>query len=299
MNESIERAVKASAAAMDAFTLDGDVLAAPARSIPERKVIIEITEKLRSVLFPGFFDVQSPKVNPFATGSVLSEISCALLTQCEAAFRSDSDCANAVNRAEEAVASFISALPEVQKLLYTDVDALYNGDPAAFSKFDVIFSYPGLIAITVYRLAHILYGLKVPLIPRMMTEYAHGLTGIDINAGARIGSYFFIDHGTGVVIGETTVIGSYVKLYQGVTLGALSTRRGQALSGVKRHPTIGNRVTVYSGASILGGDTVIGDDCVIGGNAFVTKSVPARTKVSVKSPELTFREMNTELWENA
>ncbi len=299
MNNDIEQAVRNSAAEMDAFSLNGDVLSDPARSIPERKVIIEITDKLRSVMFPGFFDVQSPKVNPFATGSALSEIACALLAQCEAAYRCQGEIPDAGEKAREAVGAFIKALPEVQKLLYTDVEALYNGDPAAFSKFDVIFSYPGLIAITVYRLAHILYGLKVPLIPRMMTEYAHGLTGIDINAGAEIGSYFFIDHGTGVVIGETTVIGSYVKLYQGVTLGALSTRRGQALSGVKRHPTIGNRVTVYSGASILGGETVIGDDCVIGGNAFVTASVPARTKVSVKSPELTFREMDTGVWEKA
>ena len=132
-----------------------------------------------------------------------------------------------------------------------------------------------------------------------MTEYAHSLTGIDINAGAEIGRYFFIDHGTGVVIGETAVIGDFVKLYQGVTLGALSTRLGQKLAGVKRHPTLGNRVTVYSGASVLGGETVIGDDCVIGGNAFVTSSVPPHTRVSMKSPELTFRERNRTVWEKA
>lgn len=299
MNHDIERAVSESSRSMDEFILSGDVLADPGRVIPDRKIIIEITEQLRSVLFPGFFDVQSPRINPYATGSALSKISVKLLAQCEAAFGYLKDETDVKQKAEETVTAFISALPQVQKLLYTDVEALYMGDPAAFSKVDVIFSYPGLLAITVYRLAHILYGLRVPLIPRMMTEYAHGLTGIDINAGAEIGSYFFIDHGTGVVIGETTVIGSYVKLYQGVTLGALSTRRGQKLAGIKRHPTIGNRVTVYSGASILGGETVIGDDCVIGGNAFVTKSVPARTRVSLKSPELTFREMDADVWENA
>lgn len=300
MNIKLENAVRESSAKMDAFILSGDVLPDTNRLIPDRKVIIGITEKLRSVLFPGFFDVQSPKENPYAAGSVLNEIAIKLLAQCEAAFGYRKEApADPHGKAEETVTAFIAELPEVQKLLYTDVEALYMGDPAALSKVDVIFSYPGLIAITVYRTAHILYKLGVPLIPRMMTEYAHSLTGIDINAGAEIGSYFFIDHGTGVVIGETTVIGSYVKLYQGVTLGALSTRRGQKLAGVKRHPTIGNRVTIYSGASILGGETVIGDDCVIGGNAFVTGSVPARTKVSVKSPELTFREMNTDVWENA
>lgn len=300
MNGNIESAVRASSAKMNEFILSSDVLTDTNRLIPDRKVIIGITEQLRSVLFPGFFDVQSPKENPYAAGSVLNEIATKLLAQCEAAFGYQKEApADLHRKAEETVTAFIAELPQVQRLLYTDVEALYIGDPAALSKVDVIFSYPGLIAITVYRTAHILYKLGVPLIPRMMTEYAHSLTGIDINAGAQIGSYFFIDHGTGVVIGETTVIGSYVKLYQGVTLGALSTRRGQKLAGVKRHPTIGNRVTIYSGASILGGETVIGDDCVIGGNAFVTGSVPARTKVSVKSPELTFREMNKDVWENA
>jgi len=194
---------------------------------------------------------------------------------------------------------FIEALPGVQKILLTDVQAAYDGDPAAKSKEEIVFSYPGLHAITIFRLAHILYEAGVPMIPRIMTEHAHSLTGIDINAGAKIGAYFFIDHGTGVVIGETTEIGDFAKLYQGVTLGALSTRKGQQLAGVKRHPTLGNRVTVYSGASILGGETVIGDDCVIGGNAFVTDCVAPKTRVSVKSPELTFRELNKNIWEKA
>ena len=169
-----------------------------------------------------------------------------------------------------------------------DVNAAFDGDPAAKTKEEIIFCYPGLFAIFVYRFAHELNKMKVPFIPRIMSEYAHDHTGIDINPGATIGEYFFIDHGTGVVIGETTEIGNNVKIYQGVTLGALSTRSGQLLRNVKRHPTIEDDVTIYSSASILGGETVIGKGSVIGGNAFITESVPAGTRVSVKNPELSF-----------
>ena len=175
---------------------------------------------------------------------------------------------------------FFDALPEIQRTLLTDVQALYDGDPAAGSKEEVIFTYPGLYAIYVYRIAHVLYDLGVPIIPRVMTEIAHSSTGIDIGAGAHIGEYFFIDHGTGVVIGETTTIGDHVKLYQGVTLGALSTRGGQRLAGVKRHPTIEDNVTIYSNASVLGGETVIGEGSVIAGSTFVTFSVPPHSRVS-------------------
>ena len=171
-----------------------------------------------------------------------------------------------------------------------DVEAFYDGDPAAFSTDEIIVSYPGLYAVMVYRAAHELHLLGVPLIPRMMTEYAHGRTGIDIHPGAVIGHHFFIDHGTGIVVGETTVIGNYVKIYQGVTLGALSTRGGQSLRGVKRHPTIEDHVTIYSGTSIFGGATVIGEGVVIGSNAFIIKSVPGGTRVSVRAPELQFGE---------
>ena len=174
----------------------------------------------------------------------------------------------------------------------TDAEAFYEGDPAAFSIDEIIFCYPGLFAVTVYRLAHVLYGLGVPLLPRIMTEHAHSVTGIDINPGATIGKYFFIDHGTGIVIGETTVIGDHVKVYQGVTLGALTTRGGQSLRGKKRHPTIEDNVTIYAGASILGGGTVIGRDSVIGSNVFITHSIPACTTVSVKSQELQFKPRN-------
>ena len=173
-------------------------------------------------------------------------------------------------------------------MLLMDVQAGFDGDPAAKSKEDIIFSYPGLFAIYVYRIAHELYVQNVPFIPRIMTEYAHGKTGIDINSGATIGRYFFIDHGTGIVIGETTIIGCHVKLYQGVTLGALSTKGGQKLRDVRRHPTIGDNVTIYSGASILGGETVIEEGVVIGGNSFITQSIKKGTKVSVRNQELIY-----------
>ena len=193
-------------------------------------------------------------------------------------------------RASEVCTVFFDELPSIQRVLLTDVQALYDGDPAAGSKEEVIFSYPGLYAIYVYRIAHVLYQQDVPIIPRIMTELAHSGTGIDIGAGAQIGEYFFIDHGTGVVIGETTVIGDHVKLYQGVTLGALSTRGGQRLAGVRRHPTIEDDVTIYSNASVLGGETVIGKGSVIAGSAFVTSSIPPHSRVSLKAQEITVRQ---------
>lgn len=170
----------------------------------------------------------------------------------------------------------------------TDVQAAFDGDPAAFNKDEIIFSYPRLFAVMVNRIAHELYLLNILLIPRIMTEYAHNATGIDIHPGATIGKYFFIDHGTGIVIGETAVIGENVKIYQGVTLGALSTRGGQKLKSQKRHPTIDDNVTIYSGASILGGETVVGKNVVVGGNTFITKSIPEGTRVSIKNQELRF-----------
>ena len=184
---------------------------------------------------------------------------------------------------------FLNCIPTVRAMVEKDLAAAFEGDPAATGYDEIVLAYPGLYAITVYRLAHELYRLGVPLIPRMMTEMAHSTTGIDIHPGATIGSHFFIDHGTGIVIGQTTVIGDYVKLYQGVTLGGLSTRGGQSLAGVKRHPTIEDRVTIYAGATILGGETVIGSGCVIGANAFITNAIPANTTVTMKSPELVLR----------
>ena len=175
--------------------------------------------------------------------------------------------------------AFVDKIPEIREVLEMDIDAFYEGDPAAYSKADILLSYPGLLAISIYRMAHELYLLGVPMMPRIMTEYGHSETGIDIHPGATIDKYFFIDHGTGIVIGETTSIGKHVKIYQGVTLGGLSTKGGQAMKGSKRHPTIGNNVTIYSGASILGGKTIIEDDVVIGGNAFVTESVSKGSRV--------------------
>ena len=285
MSDLYNDVIAQTAARMNEFAANSATLYYPHAGLPDRTRVIRITERLRSLLFPGYFDSPAPGKNAYAAGWELTQISDELERQCLAAYQTVCDEETAKARSRETVLAFIGELPNVQKLLATDVEALYAGDPAAGSAVDVIFSYPGLNAITVYRLAHVLYKQKLPLIPRMMTEYAHGLTGIDINAGAEIGSYFFIDHGTGVVIGETTRIGDNVKLYQGVTLGALSTRKGILLAGTKRHPTLGNRVTVYSNASILGGDTVIGDDSVIGGSVFLTHSVPAGTKVIVKNPE--------------
>ena len=185
--------------------------------------------------------------------------------------------------------ALLCKIPSIQQLLYKDIQAAFDGDPAAQSKEEIIYSYPGFFAIWVYRIAHELYKLDVPLVPRIMTEYAHSRTGVDINAGADIGEYFFIDHATGVVIGETTKIGNHVKIYQGVTLGALSTRGGQRLAGVRRHPTIEDNVTIYANACVLGGETIIGEGSVIAGSAFVTQSVPPNSRVSLKNQEIKVR----------
>ena len=208
---------------------------------------------------------------------------------------SDTECEKCPKSGNMALAhriadEFMAKLPALQQQIMNDVEAGFNGDPAAKSLQDVIISYPGVFAVFVYRLAHELCVEHVPYIPRIMTEYAHSLTGMDINPGAVIGRNFFVDHGTGLVIGETTEIGDNVKLYQGVTLGALSTRKGQLLRDKKRHPTIENDVTIYSGATILGGNTVIGAHSVIGGNTFLTSSVPPYSKVSITAPDLTIRQ---------
>lgn len=249
------------------------------------------------MIFPGFF--KSKKLSndtvEYYIGDLLisieeklhRQIKCALLYKNH--INSEAEDSSLEEKTNKICLTFLKSLPKIQEYITTDVQAAYDGDPAAGDIEQIIFSYPGIFAVSIYRIAHELYELSVPCIPRIMTEYAHNETGIDINAGAKIGKYFFVDHGTGVVIGETCVIGENVKLYQGVTLGALSTRGGQSLQGVKRHPTLEDNVTIYSGASILGGDTVIGKNSVIGGNAFITKSVPEDTKVSIKNPELKFK----------
>lgn len=264
--------------------------------LPNRGEIISIIKDMRKIMFPGYFDdfSFSHSLAEYFVGEELISIKERLNRQVLLAItyemEDNQDYDVVSKRAEKICNNFIEKLPVIQKMLLMDVQAGFDGDPAAKSKEEIIFSYPGFFAIYVYRLAHELYVQNVPFIPRIMTEYAHGKTGIDINSGATIGKYFFIDHGTGVVIGETTIIGDNVKLYQGVTLGALSTRSGQQLRDVKRHPTIEDNVTIYSGATVLGGETTIGKGTVIGGNAFITESIPANTKVSVINPELKIKE---------
>ena len=252
---------------------------------PDKDAIIDVVEKLRRIVFPGYFRDKTYRIyNAKHNLSMLIEdvmynLSRQIGLVLQEEGRTEED-------AQELCLEFLRRIPQVRAMVQTDLQAAYDGDPAATGMSEVIFSYPGLFAITVYRLAHELYLLQIPMIPRIMTEYAHSITGIDIHPGATVGKYFFIDHGTGIVIGETTVIGENVKIYQGVTLGGLSTRGGQSLRGKRRHPTIEDNVTIYANASILGGDTVIGQGCVIGSSAFITRSVPPCTTVSMKSQEL-------------
>ena len=261
---------------------------------PDKAVVIDMIEKLLRIVYPGFsrdraYRIYNAKHN---LSMLIEDVMYNLNKQIAIVLRSCMSPEKAQETAQELSLEFFRAIPQVRAVAQTDAEAFYEGDPAAFSIDEIIFCYPGLFAVTVYRLAHVLYGLGVPLLPRIMTEHAHSVTGIDINPGATIGKYFFIDHGTGIVIGETTVIGDHVKVYQGVTLGALTTRGGQSLRGKKRHPTIEDNVTIYAGASILGGGTVIGRDSVIGSNVFITHSIPACTTVSVKSQELQFKPRN-------
>lgn len=268
----------------------------PDRHFPNRDAIIGVLEDCRHLMFPGYFGDEPASCGrrpEFFIGDTLMRIQEHLAREVREAllFRDPhADPGELDRRAGDIVDAFIAKLPDVHKVLLTDVQAAFDGDPAAQSKEEIIFSYPGLFAIFVYRLAHELYAQDVPLIPRIMNEYAHDHTGIDINSGADIGPYFFIDHAAGVVIGETTKIGSHVKVYQGVTLGALSTRAGQGLRGVKRHPTIGDYVTIYSNASVLGGETVVGSGTVIAGSTFVTESVPENSRVTLKNQEVKVRQ---------
>ena len=268
------------------------------RRLPNRSVIIDIVRDLKSIVFPGYFstDTSATVFPEYYVGHRLNDLYDRLKNQIEIALLyHGEEPEEAAAHADRTACGFFEQLPEIQRLLLTDVQAGFDGDPAAKSKEEIIFSYPGLFAIYVYRLAHVLYKEEIPFIPRVMSEYAHGRTGIDINPGATIGEYFFIDHGTGVVVGETTEIGNNVKLYQGVTLGALSTRKGQQLANVKRHPTIRDNVTIYSNSTVLGGETVVGENTIIGGNTFITESIPANTKVSAKSPELVIKKPKSQV----
>ena len=267
-------------------------------SIPSRSAAIEIIQRFREILFPGYFtkeklDPVNLRYNMGRSVSVLFDILAEqiCLSIRHGCFRYDESCRNCEQLAYENALTLLEAVPSIQHLLATDVSAAFDGDPAAKSYDEIIFSYPGIFAIMVYRIAHKLQEMEVPFLPRIMTEHAHSLTGIDIHPGAEIGERFAIDHGTGIVIGETTEIGDNVRLYQGVTLGALSLPKdaGEQLRGKKRHPTIEDGVIIYSGATILGGDTVIGQDAVIGGNVWLTESVPPGTKVLMEAPRLIYK----------
>lgn len=271
---------------------------------PDKESIIDMIKKLFCIVYPGYYRDKSFKIyNVNNNLSVLMEdIMYHLNKQVEIALKYDRQFDDLKEEeiketAQEKSIAFLKTMPKVREYLDTDLQAAFDGDPAAYYKDEIVYSYPGMYAITVNRLAHELYLLEVPMIPRIMTEYAHNITGIDIHPGAVIGKYFFIDHGTGVVVGETTVIGDNVKIYQGVTLGALSTRGGQKLRGAKRHPTIEDNVVIYSGASVLGGDTVIGENAVIGSNAFVTTSIGKNSRVSIKNQELSIREHGMETFQ--
>jgi serine O-acetyltransferase len=255
-------------------------------NLPSRQRTIDILQVLRSILFPGFYDREpvDEEALLYLTGerigwvrkNLAGEITKSLCYDCQLYDRCEqlSEC---VEKGRAIADDLLNALPEIRARLHLDVQAALEGDPAAMSEAEIIVAYPGLAAISVHRMVHFLYHRTVPLLPRIMSEYIHHQTGIDIHPGATIGESFFIDHGTGVVIGETTVIGDNVKIYQGVTLGALSVKK--SLARKQRHPTIEDKVTIYAGATILGGDTVIGHDSVIGGNVWLVHSVPPFSRV--------------------
>ena len=248
---------------------------------PDKDVIVDMTGKLMRILYPGYSLDKTYRIyNAKHNLSMLIE---------DVMFHLNQQISLVMEDAESVSIAFMERLPQVRALAQTDVDAAFEGDPAATNADEIIYCYPGLYAISVYRLAHVLYELHVPMIPRIMTEHAHNITGIDIHPGATIGDHFFIDHGTGIVIGQTTVIGSHVKIYQGVTLGGLSTRGGQSLRDARRHPTIEDNVTIYANASILGGGTTIGHDSIVGANAFITESIPPCTTVTNQSQQLNLK----------
>jgi len=267
--------------------------------IPSRDSIVQILDKLREILFPGFFsreklDPVNLKYNMGQLVSMVHDMLCEQITRSirHDCFRYDQPCSDCDEKGHLIAIEFLKSIPSIRRVLATDVRAAYEGDPAAKSFDEIIFSYPGIYAIAVYRVAHRLYELGVPLLPRIMTEHAHSITGIDIHPGAEIGEQFVIDHGTGVVVGETTIIGNNVRIYQGVTLGALSLSKDEVerLRHERRHPIIEDDVIIYSGATILGGETRIGARSVIGGNVWITEPVPADTVVLLETPRLVYKQ---------
>ena len=268
--------------------------------LPSYREIVEILGDLREILYPGYGRRQNLHMGNVAyhVGDLVDSLYDRLRQQIARALQHDCHSREPQDEidatAQARTVQFLEKIPELRDVLAQDVHAAFEGDPAARSLDEIVFCYPGVAAVTVYRLAHMLYDLDVPLIPRMMAEYAHGKTGIDIHPGARIGGRFFIDHGTGVVIGQTTEIGERVKVYQGVTLGALSFPRdestGEVVRGTKRHPTIEDDVVIYANATILGGETVIGHHAVVGSSAWLTRSVAPYTTVTIENPKLRYRE---------
>ena len=299
--EISERILKITESILDDYKNGRDIDNMDVFSQPDNEAVVDIVQKLLNILYPGYYREKNYRsYNDNSRISILIEdVVYNLTKQIAIALRFRDDCAQAPEEkiqetAEDIAITFISRIPKIREYSDTDMEAFYQGDPAAYNKEEIVLCYPGLLAVTVNRLAHELFLLKVPLIPRIMTEYAHSRTGIDIHPGATIGKYFFMDHGTGIVVGETSIIGEHVKIYQGVTIGALSTKGGQSLRGVKRHPTIEDNVTIYAGASILGGETVIGEGSVIGSNVFITSSVRPGTRMSVKTQELVISHKDSE-----
>ncbi|MDY0387974.1 MAG: serine O-acetyltransferase EpsC [Methanolobus sp.] len=268
--------------------------------IPSKESLIEIIDLIKDILFPGYFGDQTVDRNTLSyhIGNEITELFSKLSKQITNSIihgcdRFEEECTECIDRGHEETLKFLKKIPEIRSMLASDIIATYEGDPAAKNYDEIIFSYPGIFAMTIYRSAHELHKQGISIIPRIMTEYAHNIVGIDIHPGARIGNGFFIDHGTGVVIGETCEIGKNVRIYQGVTLGSLSFPKdetGELIRGEKRHPTIEDDVIIYSNATILGGETIIGARSVIGGNVWLTRSVPPDTKVVIEEPRLIFKE---------
>jgi serine O-acetyltransferase len=301
--EFVERLPVLTERLVDTYAEVGSISHLGHRPLPNYEAMVAITEDLKGLLYPGYRrrdGLHLGNLN-YHVGNVIDKLYEMLAVQITRALSheagehapanpSQSADLEALGRAK--TVTFLEQLSGLRKILALDVEASFMGDPACKSHDEVIFCYPGLEAVTIYRLAHLLHKLEIPLIPRMMTEWAHSKTGIDIHPGAEIGRYFFIDHGTGVVVGETCIIGEWVKLYQGVTLGAISFPTdgdGHVLRGVKRHPTIEDRVVIYANATVLGGQTTIGHDSVIGSNVWITGSVAPHTTVSLEKPRLRIR----------
>jgi serine O-acetyltransferase len=300
-SSSIENKIKSSIdTIIDSYDKDFSVDHINKYPLPSKEAIIGMTNDLFDVLYPGYYtETKLNKANiKYYLGNKITEIFATLSSEIAKSFRHEDQldiescdvCDNCIQKGIDASLTIIESIPRLRKLLSYDLQAAYQGDPAAKSINEIVFSYPGMSAITVHRIAHELYLQNIPLIPRIMSEYSHSRTGIDIHPGAKISEYFFIDHATGVVIGETCKIGKNVKIYQGVTLGARSfpkDKKGKLIKGLQRHPTIEDNVTIYSNATILGGETVIGENCVIGGNVWITESIPANSQVVLNESQRT------------